>query len=189
TKPYKFDLAKAKELLVRAGLANGFTISMDVRAQYPSIDIAQALQATWAQAGIKVEIVQGDGKQVITKYRARNHEIVMLDWGPDYQDPHTNAQTFASNTDNSDTSPTKTLAWRNSWDIPEMSKKTQAAVEEPDAEKRAAMYIELQTEHQKISPFVIMFQQIEVAAHRKSVTGFVVGPGFDSNWYKEIKKN
>ncbi|MGE5201188.1 MAG: ABC transporter substrate-binding protein [Acidobacteriota bacterium] len=188
-KPYKFDLAKAKELLAKAGLGGGFSVSMDVRARYPDMDIAQALQASFAQAGIKLEIIQGDGKQVITKYRARNHEIVMLDWGPDYQDPHTNAQTFASNFDNSDGSPTKTLAWRNSWDIPEMSKKTQAAVEEPDAEKRASMYIELQREHQKVAPFVIMFQQIEVAAHRKNVEGFVVGPGFDNNWYSGIKKN
>jgi len=188
-KPYKFDLAKAKELLAKAGLAGGFSISMDVRAQYPSIDIAQALQASWAQAGIKLEIIQGDGKQVITKYRARNHEIVLLNWGPDYQDPHTNAQTFASNVDNSDNTPTKTLAWRNSWDIPEMTKKTQAAVEEPDAEKRAEMYLSLQREHQKVAPFVIMFQQIEVAAHRKSVDGFVVGPTNDNNWYLNIKKN
>ena len=187
-KPYKFDLAKAKDLLAKAGLAGGFSVSMDVRSQYPSVDIAQALQASWAQAGIKLELIQGDGKQVITKYRARNHEIVMLDWGPDYQDPHTNAQTFASNFDNSDASPTKTLAWRNSWDIPEMSKKTQAAVEEFDAEKRASLYQDLQREHQKVSPFVIMFQQVEVAAHRKSVDGFVVGPGNDSNWYSGIKK-
>jgi peptide/nickel transport system substrate-binding protein len=186
--PYKFDLPKAKALLAKAGLPDGFSVSMDVRSQYPSVDIAQALQASWAQAGIKLELIQGDGKQVITKYRARNHEIVILDWGPDYQDPHTNAQTFASNFNNSDSSTTKTLAWRNSWDIPEMSKKTQAAVEEFDAEKRATLYQDLQREHQKVSPFVIMFQQIEVAAHRKSVDGFVVGPANDSNWYSGIKK-
>jgi peptide/nickel transport system substrate-binding protein len=188
-KPYHYDLAKAKGLLAKAGLADGFSVTMDVRGQYPWADIAQVLQATWAQAGIKVELIQGDGKQVITKYRARNHEIVILDWGPDYQDPHTNAQTFASNFDNSDSSTTKTLAWRNSWDIPEMSKKTQAAVEEFDAEKRATLYQELQREHQKVSPFVIMVQQIEVAAHRKGVDGFVVGPGNDNNWYSGIKKN
>ena len=187
-KPYKFDLAKAKALLAKAGLADGFSVKMDVRSQYPSVDIAQALQASWAQAGIKLELIQGDGKQVITKYRARNHEIVILDWGPDYQDPHTNAQTFASNFDNSDASTTKTLAWRNSWDIPEMSKKTQAAVEEFDAEKRATLYQDIQREHQKVSPFVIMFQQIEVAAHRKTVDGFIVGPGNDNNWYSGIKK-
>ena len=188
-KPYKFDLAKAKGLLAKAGVPDGFSVKMDVQGQYPFIDVAQALQASWAQAGIKVDLVQGDSKQVITKYRARNHEIVMLEWGPDYQDPHTNAQTFASNFDNSDSSPTKTLAWRNSWDIPDMSKRTQAAVEESDAEKRATMYQDLQREHQKVGPFVIMFEQIEVAAHRKSVDGFTIGPGFDSNWYSGIKKN
>jgi len=29
---------------------------------------------------------------LITKYRARTHDMVLLYWGPDYQDPHTNAQ-------------------------------------------------------------------------------------------------
>jgi len=188
-KPYHFDLAKAKDLLAKAGLSDGFAVKMDVASRYPAIDIAQALQASWAQAGIKLELIQGDSKQVITKYRARNHEIVILEWGPDYQDPHTNAQTFASNFDNSDASTTKTLAWRNSWDIPEMSKRTQAAVEESDAEKRASIYEGLQREHQKVAPFVIMFEQIEVAAHRKGVDGLIVGPAFGNNWYSSIKKN
>jgi peptide/nickel transport system substrate-binding protein len=188
-KPYRFDLAKAKALLAKAGVPDGFSITMDVWNAYPWADIAQVIQAGWAQAGIKVDLIPGDGKQVITKYRARNHDIAILDWGPDYQDPHTNAQTFASNFDNSDASPTKTLAWRNSWDIPEMSKETQAAVVEADAKKREAMYQQIQREHQKVAPFVIMFQQIEVAAHRKSVDGFLVGPGFDNNWYAGIAKH
>jgi peptide/nickel transport system substrate-binding protein len=188
-KPYRFDLAKAKALLTKAGVPDGFAITMDVWNAYPWADIAQVIQASWAQAGIKVDLLPADGKQVITKYRARNHDIAILDWGPDYQDPHTNAQTFASNFDNSDASPTKTLAWRNSWDIPEMSKETQAAVVEPDAKKREGLYQQIQRDHQKVAPFVIMFQQIEVAAHRKSVDGFLVGPGFDNNWYSGIAKH
>jgi len=31
------------------------------------------------------------------------------------------------------------------------------------------------------SPFVIMFQQTEVAALRKNVNNFVLGPSFDNN--------
>ncbi|HUK07531.1 MAG TPA: ABC transporter substrate-binding protein [Stellaceae bacterium] len=188
-KPYHYDVAKAKALLAKAGLANGFSITMDVWNNYPWADIAQALQASWAQVGIKVELIPGDGKQVITKYRARNHDIIILDWGPDYQDPNTNAQTFASNPDNSDQSPTKTLAWRNSWEIPELTKRTQDAVLEPDPKKRAEIYEQLQREVQKIAPFVIMYQQIEVAAHRKDVTGFVMGPGFADNLYAGIEKH
>ena len=42
---------------------------------------------------------------------------------------------------------------------------------------------------EKIAPFVIMFEQIEVAAHRKGVDGFDIGPAFDNNWYAHIKKN
>jgi peptide/nickel transport system substrate-binding protein len=188
-KPYKYDLAKAKELLARAGVPNGFTANFDAPGSSPYSDIAQAIQASVAKAGIKLEILPADQKQVITKYRARNHDAILMYWGPDYQDPHTNAQTFASNLDNSDATPTKTLAWRNSWDIPEMSKETQQAVEERDAEQRAARYETLQREHQKVSPFVVMFEQIEVAAHRKSVDGFILGPSNDTNLYGEIAKH
>ncbi len=188
-RPYKFDLERAKGLLAKAGLPNGFSVTMDTRNNSPIIDIAQAIQASWAKAGVKLEIIPGDGKQTLTKYRARNHDIYIGQWGPDYQDPHTNAETFAMNVDNSDTAKSKTLAWRNSWDIPDMSKVTQAAVRERDAKKREATYRELQREHQKVSPFVIMFQQSDVAAHAKGVDGFVMGPSFENNLYYAIKKN
>ena len=188
-KPYKFDLAKAKELLAKAGLQNGFSVTMDVRSIPPFTDVAQALQASWGQAGIKLELIPGDGKQTLTKYRARAHDIYIGEWGPDYLDPHTNAETFAINENNGEDAKSKTLAWRNAWDIPEMTKVTQAAVLESDAAKRKATYETLQREHQKISPFVIMFQKIEVSTQRKNVKGFVIGPSSDTNFYAPIVKN
>ena len=188
-RPYKFDLAKAKALLAKAGLANGFALTMDTRSTSPITDIAQAVQASFAQAGIKLEIIPGDGKQTLTKYRARNHDIYIGQWGPDYQDPHTNAETFAMNEDNSDNAKSKTLAWRNSWDIPEMTRTASAAVVERDAKKREATYQQLQREHQKTSPFVILFQEIEVWTHCTNVSGFVIGPSFDNNYYKDMAKN
>ena len=87
---------------------------------------------------MKLEIIPGDGKQTLTKYRARQHDIYIGQWGADYQDPHTNADTFAANDDNSDDAKAKPLAWRNAWDIPELTAKTRAAVLERDAAKRAA---------------------------------------------------
>lgn len=188
-KPYKFDLAKGKELLAKAGLGSGFSVTMDVRSTSPITDIAQAIQSTWAQAGVKLELIPGDGKQTLTKYRARTHDIYIGQWGPDYLDPHTNAETFAMNENNADDAKSKTLAWRNAWDIPEMTKRTSAAVLEPDAAKRKATYEELQREHQKVSPFVIMFQQIEVSAQRKNLAGWVIGPSSDTNFYSAIVKN
>ena len=181
--PYKLDVAKAKELLAKAGLPDGFKVTMDTRNNSPTKDIAQAIQATMAQAGIEIEIIPADNKQTLTKYRARQHDIYIGQWGPDYQDPHTNAETFASNPDNADDAKSKPLAWRNAWDIPEMTKETQAAVLERDAAKRAAIYEAIQREHQQVSPFVIIAQEIENVAARGNVKGMIWGPSFDDNKY------
>ncbi len=188
-RPYKLDIAKAKALLAKAGLAGGFSVTMDTRNNSPYTDIAQAVQATLAQAGIKLEILPGDGRATLTKYRARTHDIYIGQWGPDYADPHTNAQTFAMNEDNKDDAKSKTLAWRNSWDIPDMTKKTLGLVFEQDTAKRAKGYEEVQREHLKDSPFVLMFQQVEVAARRANVDGFIIGASSDTTFYWNIAKN
>ena len=176
------------ETLKEVGLEDGFTITMDTRNTEPVTSMALAIQSTFAMAGIELEIIPGEGKQTLTKYRARNHDIYIGRWGPDYMDPHTNADTFARNPNNADDAKSKPLAWRNAWDIPEMTKKADAAVLENDAKKRADMYIELQREHQQVSPFVIMFQDIEILGKRANVDGFILGPSFDSNFYYNTTK-
>jgi peptide/nickel transport system substrate-binding protein len=50
------------------------------------------------------------------------------------------------------------------------------------------MYEEIQREHQKTSPFVIMFQDIEVIAERNNVAGTIWGPSFDDNKYWKAHK-
>ncbi len=187
-RPFTLDPDRAKKLLAEAGYPGGLTLTMDTRNNFPTLDMAQAIQSTFAMGGVTLEIIPMDGKQALTKYRARNHQIYIGRWGPDYQDPHTNADTFARNVDNSDNAKAKPLAWRNAWDIPEMSRQTEAAAQESDPDKRARMYLEFQREHQETSPFVIMFQDIEVAAERATVKGFVLGPAFDSNFYRHVTK-
>ncbi|MBS7696898.1 MULTISPECIES: ABC transporter substrate-binding protein [unclassified Chelatococcus] len=188
-KPYKLDVAKAKELLAKAGLKDGFTITMDVRNTQPVTGIAEAVQRSFAQAGIKMEIIPGDGKQTLTKYRARNHDLYIGQWGADYWDPHTNADTFARNPDNSDNASSKTLAWRNDWDIPELTKKADAAVLERDTEKRAQLYKDMQKDVLATSPYVIIFQMIETAGVRKDVKDFKLGPTSDTTYTFKASKS
>ncbi|ACM02030.1 ABC transporter substrate-binding protein [Cereibacter sphaeroides] len=185
--PYSFDPAKAKELLAQAGLPDGFTVTMDTRNTPEVTSIAQAIQQTMAQAGITIEIIPGDGGQTLEKYRARTHDIYIGQWGPDYQDPHTNA-TFAQNPDNSDDAASKPLAWRNAWEIPELTAQADAAVLERDTEKRAQMYRDMQEEVLKTAPFVIMFQESEVVAMRKNVEGYIIGPSFNDNSFRAVTK-
>lgn len=188
-KPYKLDVAKAKELLAKAGLADGFTVTMDVRNTQPVTGIAENVQQTLAQAGIKLEIIPGDGKQTLTKYRARQHDIYIGQWGSDYFDPNSNAETFTYNPDNSDEGKTKTLAWRNAWDVPELTKKTQAALLEKDSAARAAIYEDLQKQVLTTGPFVVIFQQTEVAGYSDKLKGYKLGPSFDTNFVYTVSKD
>jgi peptide/nickel transport system substrate-binding protein len=186
--PFSFDPEKAKALLADAGYPDRFEIELDAPNTSPWNQIAQSVQATMGEGGVKVSIVPGEQKQVITKYRARNHNMVLLYWSPDYMDPHSNADTFARNPDNADNAESKPLAWRNAWEIPELTKRTDAAVRERDPEKRKQMYLDLQKTVQEDSPFVIMFQNTEQVARRANVEGFVSGPTFDTVFYRKVTK-
>ena len=186
--PYKLGVDKAKALLAKAGVPNGFKVTIDMRTTQPVQGIVEAFQQTAKRAGIDVEIIPGDGKQTLTKYRARTHDMYIGQWGADYWDPHSNADTFTRNPDNGDDAKAKPLAWRNAWAIPELTKKSDAAVLERDADKRKVMYEELQADFRKTSPFVMLYQQTEVAAMRSNVDGLKLGPTFDTNYMFKVAK-
>jgi len=185
--PYKLDVDKAKALLVKAGLPNGFKVTIDMRTIQPVQGITESFQQTAKRAGIDVEIIPGDGKQVLTKYRARTHDMYIGQWGADYWDPHSNA-TFVQNSDNSDEAKAKPLAWRNAWVVPELDKMADAAVLERDTARRKKMYEDMQAEFRKTSPFIMLFQQVEVADARSNVVGFKLGPTFGSNYMFTVSK-
>lgn len=187
-KPYRLDVAKAKALLAKAGHPNGFKVTVDMRTVQPVQGITEAIQQTLKRAGIELEILPGDGKQTLTKYRARTHDIYIGQWGADYWDPHTNADTFTRNPDNGDDAKSKPLAWRNAWAIPELTKLSDAAALERDGAKRAKMYQDIQAEFRKSSPFVMLYQQTEVAAYRSHVSGLKIGPTSDSTYVHAVAK-
>jgi peptide/nickel transport system substrate-binding protein len=185
---YKLDVPKAKALLAEAGYPNGFEIRMDAFNSSPMAEIVQSVQQTMALAGVKVDIVPAEQKQVLTIFRARKHQMVAANWGPDYLDPNTNATTFAYNPDNSDGAPEHPLAWRNNWVIPELTKETLEAAKEPDSAKRAALYKDLQEKVLADSPFIIMFQPVTRTAERANVKDFIVGPNLDTLYFRKITK-
>ncbi len=187
-KPFKKDVAKAKALLAEAGYPNGFSISMDFYSSAPSADIAQALQADLASIGIKVNLMPGEQKQVITKTRARTHQLALLSWGTDYFDPNSNSQAFCENPDDGNDSKLKILAWRSHYVDKELSDMSLAASKELDGAKRIAMYKDMQVKFAQRAPFAILLQKIASAGLGKGVSGLVIGPLPDFTNYTSIKK-
>lgn len=59
---------------------------------------------------------------------------------------------------------------------------------EPDADKRAAMYVDEQKKVMEAGPFVIYAQEIEVMGERKNVEGVIVGPSFNDNNFAHVTK-
>lgn len=186
--PFSLDVAKAKALLAEAGVEN-LEIEVGVREAQERVEIAQSLQNTFAQAGITMNITLGTAKQILGRYRARDLDVYLGAWGPDYPDPHTNAGTFAYNPDNSDAAKaTGLLAWRNSWDTAGLTEKTAAAVIENDRDVRNKMYRDIQATFREKSPFAVMFQKIEQAAMGATVKNLNLGGAITAVSYWPVTK-
>lgn len=186
--PFHYDPERARALLKTAGLPDGFQVSVDVAAASPDLDIAEALQASFARAGVRLTILPGDSKETLTKYRARRHALYLGEWGTDYPDPESNAQAFLVNEDEGADATVKTLAWRNSWQDPALAQEVRAAAREPDIDQRAALYRTLEAQAAQVAPYAILFQDVAVAAHRRNVSGLVLGASPDHTRYAGITK-
>ncbi|WP_306214445.1 ABC transporter substrate-binding protein [Actinoplanes sp. RD1] len=80
------DPAKAKELLTQAGLAAGFTMTLDVRANATAQRQAEAIQQSLGKAGITVKLNVID---VSTYYEtigtpSQQHDAAITGWCPDW---------------------------------------------------------------------------------------------------------
>ena len=186
--PFSLNIAKAKELLASAGVG-AFEIEVGVREAQERIEIAQALQNTFAQAGITLNITVGTAKAILGRYRARELDMYMGAWGPDYPDPHTNAGTFAFNPVNTDDAgATGLLAWRNAWDTGGLTAKVEAAVIEGDRDTRAKMYADIQAEFRDTAPFAVLFQKIEQTGRSETVKNLNLGGAITAVSYWPVTK-
>lgn len=181
--PYHYNPAKAKAILQKAGIKNPH-FKLVVSNQPPYLDIAQALQASFAKAGIKVEIIPGVSSQVSSEVKQHNYEADLTAWGPDYFDPNTNASAFAYNPDNG----SKTLAWRANWEIPQLNKLTLQARAATDDAKRVKIYQQLQRKVRANSPFVLGLQNKKLVAMRSTIKGYIQGITPDMVYYQNVTK-
>lgn len=182
--PFHYDVAKAKAILAKGGVPPGSKFTLTVINQPPYIDVAQALQASFAQADVQIELQPVAESELWSKMRGRDFQSIFIYWGADYVDPNTNASAFAYNVPGG----AKTLAWRVGWQIPALSAKTRAAAGESDAAQRRALYTDLQKTVQQASPFVVMLQGAQQVAVRNSVSHVQQGIGVSLLFFDTVEK-
>ncbi|HEY3591759.1 MAG TPA: ABC transporter substrate-binding protein, partial [Buttiauxella sp.] len=180
--PFKFDPAKAKEILAKAGIKDAH-FTLDVENKPPFITIAQSMQASFAQGGVKIDLLPAAGSQVYARVRAKQHQAAIRLWIPDYFDAHSNASAFAYNDGKA-----STVAGLNGWQIPELSKQTLAAVAEADPAKRLDLYKKIQEEVQHNSPYVFVDQGKTQVVVRENVKGYQQGLNADMVYYDRVSK-
>ncbi|MFC0179126.1 ABC transporter substrate-binding protein [Thorsellia kenyensis] len=180
--PFKFDPEKAKEILKAANLEN-IRIKLDVENRPPFLQIGQALQASFKEGGIDLELLPAATNQLYAKIRNKEHEAAIRFWIPDYFDAHSNASTFAYYDEN-----VSSTAKTNGWIIPELSKKTAQAVQTSDNSLRNNLYREIQNEVRNNSPFLFFIQANNSVAINPSVKGYYQGLNADMVYYDKILK-
>ncbi|TNV20032.1 ABC transporter substrate-binding protein [Buttiauxella sp. B2] len=180
--PFKFDPAKAQEILAKAGIKDAH-FTLDVENKPPFITIAQSMQASFAQGGVKIDLLPAAGSQVYARVRAKQHQAAIRLWIPDYFDAHSNASAFAYNDGKA-----STVAGLNGWQIPELNKQTLAAVAEADPAKRLELYKKIQEEVQHNSPYVFVDQGKTQVVVRENVKGYQQGLNADMVYYDRVSK-
>ncbi len=173
--PFSQDIAKAKELLAKAGVAEGTEIDFLVPTGLAPAGLEWGVLGAKIQAdldliGLKANIQQLDTSELLNIYRAQGGELTLMNWGPDYPDPDGNATPFA----NWDAT---SLAWRNDWNDAKAIELTKQAAQAATAEERIALYAELVDYVQHNGPYAMLYQPVNTFALRSNITGFL----FDSS--------
>jgi peptide/nickel transport system substrate-binding protein len=186
--PFTQDIAKAKELLATAGVAEGTEIEFLVPAgPAPGgiewATLAAKIQSDVEQIGLKLNIKQVQQSELLNIYRAQKGQLVFINWGPDFPDPDGNATPFA----NFDA---KSLAWRNAWENREAVDLSKQAAVEQDTTKRAELYKQLTELVENEGPYVILYQPTRSYGVRKNISGFAYSPASTpSIWFWTITKS
>jgi len=178
--PFQQDVEGAKALLETAGVTDVNLEMMIPDGAAPGgvqwSDLAAKLQSDWDQAGMTVTIKQVSFAELLDAYRAQGAELALLYWGPDFADPDTNVTPFTDYEANS-------IAWRNSWNDPDIAAQAKAAAIMTDAAEREAAYKEITEYVLHNGPYAVLYQPAALFGVRSTVQGFEWNPmGFADFW-------
>ncbi|WP_273723785.1 ABC transporter substrate-binding protein [Bartonella sp. AU18XJBT] len=172
--PFKLDIQKAKQLLAEAGYPNGFEANFLVSNTPYALLLAQSLQDSAAQAGVRLKIERLAGTQLFSKVNARAFDTAFVGWNNDSADPHTMASRLVYNPDNRfEARNTAYPSWKHGYFDAKMNQKVEEALFQKDPQKRSQIYADLQRELMQKGPYAFIFQQYSVVAMTPDVKKWV----------------
>jgi peptide/nickel transport system substrate-binding protein len=181
---YQLDVAQAKALLAEAGHPDGFSITLRALSEAPFQNIATAIQATLAQAGIKAEIVSGSGDQIYGAMRRREFQLLVGRGGGGQQPhPESNLRALVYNPDNSDEAKlTNFQGWRTSFFDEPLNQMIETALVEPDQAKQEALYEQIQRRYEEVVPAIQPISEVtDSIAFRADVQNLVINPAWSTD--------
>ncbi len=164
---FRQDLAKAKELLAKAGLPDGFEFEIAFgNAAVQGVtyqDLGQKIQSDVARVGIKVNLRPVDQVNLRTEYTTgKSKGGVLTFWNP----PAVENQLWAA-------AVVQRVAKRVHWDPPEdVVKLVSQAATEADPKKQAELWVEWQKRVVDQANHFILFQPVYQIAVRNTVKDF-----------------
>jgi peptide/nickel transport system substrate-binding protein len=171
------DYAKARGLLQKAGLPDGFSFKLSYGTQLIAgvsyATIAQKIQADLAEVGIKAELDPLDPVTLRTQYNSGKSTSVVIFWNP----PAVDNWLWAAAT-------VQRVAKRAHWDPPaDIVALVDQAAKEPDEQEQAALWVEYQKRMVDQANLIVLFQPIYQIAVRNRIKSL---PLTASGWQVDL---
>jgi len=164
----KYDVAKAKEYLTKAGYANGFTMDLTYNSNPQRDTIAAKIKNDLAAVGITANLKPLETTVYLTQMRAQQLPVGFGGWTPDYLDP-------TLWTDNYSCLDLQ-IAHRMWYDSKAACDLGHQIKSELDTTKRQQEITQLQQIWLDDMPFFNLYQPQYISAMNKDIKGFVYHP-------------
>lgn len=175
TVDYDYNIAKAKELLAKAGFPNGFETELwtlpVARPYNPNgKKMGEIMQANLAQVGIKVKLISYDWPTYLEKSKSGTHQMLQMGWTGDNGDPDNFLNTLLS------CGAIKSGSNYSKWCDKKFDKLVTDAKLTTDVKARTKMYMEAQKVFKEEAPWVTIAHSTVFRAMAKNIKGYRIHP-------------
>jgi ABC-type transport system substrate-binding protein len=181
---YKFNQAKARQLLAEAGFASGFESELF----YPPVSrpympdakrVAEAIQADFKAVGVKVKLTTHEWAVYLDKTKKGEHPMALLGWTGDNGDPDNFLSVLLSG-DNAK-APASNIAFYDNAKVTEILRSAQKVTVQ---NKRAEMYKQAQKLIHQDAPWIPVAHSRVAMPMDPKVQGFVLQPNGSRRFFK-----